>query len=228
MKIIVSSTIPEKAKINLSDYGELIEFSTHNITYSSISNHPDIFFCKVENRLIAAPNTPNHYFDLLKKLNLKVTIGHNNIGKKFPSTVFYNAVLTDKFLIHHTKYTDKSITDLCQDKKLINVSQAYCRCNLLSVDENNFITSDKSIFRKLTEKNLNVIYVNPETIVLPGQLNGFFGGCCSVYEKNIFILGSLKYFSEGEKVQKFLSVLNFNIIELYDGPLFDGGSIIFL
>ena len=228
MKIIVSSSIPEKAKINLSDYGELIEFSTHNITYSSISNHPDIFFCKSGNHLIAAPNTPDYYFVLLDKLNLKVTIGHNNIGKKFPSTVFYNAVLTDKFFIHNTKCTDKSITDLCQDRTLINVSQAYCRCNLLPIDEKNFITSDKGIFKKLTEKNLNGIYVNPETIVLPGELNGFFGGCCGIDEKNIFILGSLKYFPEGEIVRKFLSELNFNIIELYDCPLFDGGSIIFL
>jgi len=228
MKIIVSSTVPEKAKINLSDYGDLVEFSTHNITYSSISNHPDTFFCKVENGLIAAPNTPDYFFDRLDKLNLNVTKGHNNIGGKFPSTVVYNAVLTDKFLINHTKYTDKSIIDLCQDKTLINVSQAYCRCNLLPVDEKNFITSDKGIHRKLTERNLNVFYVNPETIVLPGQLNGFFGGCCGVYEKNIFILGSLKYFPEGEDIGSFLTELNFNIIELYEGPLFDGGSIIFL
>ena len=68
MKIIVSNAIPEKAKKILSDYGELIEFTTKNITYSSISNHPDIFFCKVKDCLIVAPNTPNHYFKLFNKL----------------------------------------------------------------------------------------------------------------------------------------------------------------
>jgi hypothetical protein len=42
----------------------------------------------------------------------------------------------------------------------------------------------------------------------------------------VFFIGNLSHFPEGEKVRQFLS--SYEIIELYDGPLVDGGSLIFI
>lgn len=70
------------------------------------------------------------------------------------------------------------------------------------------------------------MYVNPEGIQLPGFDHGFVGGAAGIYKDQVFFIGNLDYFSEGEKFRHFLS--GYEIIELYDGPLFDGGSILFL
>ena len=75
---------------------------------------------------------------------------------------------------------------------------------------------------------MNVLYVNPEDIQLPGFKHGFFGGACGVYEDSVFLLGSLESFKAGKKVKSFLQSLEYEIIELFDGPLFAGGSILFV
>ena len=58
--------------------------------------------------------------------------------------------------------------------------------------------------------------------------HGFFGGACGVHENKVFILGHLDKFKDGDKVRNYLKDLDYKIIELFDGQLFDGGSILFL
>ncbi len=111
---------------------------------------------------------------------------------------------------------------------LIHLNQGYSRCNLLPLKNNHFITSDEGIKRVLQNYNLNVLQVSPEDIQLPGFKHGFFGGTCGVLGNSIFILGSLKNYKDGGKVETYLHSLNYEIIELFDGPLYDGGSILFL
>jgi len=94
--------------------------------------------------------------------------------------------------------------------------------------ENNFIISDKGIQKTFFENKINHLYVSPEKIVLPGFPNGFIGGCCGVLENKIFLSGSLKYFPDGEKFKQFVQNYKYEVIELYDGFLFDCGSILFL
>jgi len=112
-------------------------------------------------------------------------------------------------------------------KTAIHVNQAYTRCNLLPLKNNNFITSDKGIYSALTAYNLNVLYVNPKSILLPGFKNGFFGGACGTYKDQFFVIGSLASFMESEKVRILLHDLGYQIVELYDGQLYDGGSLVF-
>ena len=69
MFIIADNRIPPQAKEKLSEYGEIINFSTKGITYEAISGHPDIFFCQVNNKLIVAPNLPDLYKNTLTSKN---------------------------------------------------------------------------------------------------------------------------------------------------------------
>ncbi|MFU8843081.1 MAG: DUF6873 family GME fold protein, partial [Bacteroidales bacterium] len=62
----------------------------------------------------------------------------------------------------------------------------------------------------------------------PGFKNGFFGGTCGVVDDIVFFMGSLKKFGDGGAVRNFLEVLNYRVVELYDGQLFDGGSLQFI
>jgi len=228
MKIILSKDIPTEAKNNLKQYGDLLYFNSAGITYTAIANHPDIFMCQINNRLLLAPNTPKEYKYLLRSYNIEFTEGNQLVGEKYPETAYYNAVITSNYLIHNLNATDNKILDACDSLNAINVKQAYTRCNLLPLKNDSFITSDMGIYNALVLKKLNVLLVNPQGIILPGFEYGFFGGACGVYKNSIFITGSLGKFIDGEKVARFLVTLGYEIIELYDGPLFDCGSLILL
>ena len=228
MLIIADKKIPKQAKANLLKYGKLVLLETSGITEESISGHPDIFFCKTPEKLIIAPNTPIIYKNNLLKNNIPFVEGKQNVGAEYPSAARYNVVITENCLIHRTDITDLSILEQCENLKKINVKQGFTRCSLLPLKNNYFITSDEGIHRTLIEQEYNSLYVIPNDILLNGHKYGFFGGVCGVYENKIFILGSFNYFSEGEKVKLFTNKLGYEIIELYDGPLFDGGSIFFI
>jgi hypothetical protein len=228
MLIIVDDKIPPKAKEQLSLYGELLELKTEDITYQAISGHPDIFICQTADKLIVAPNLPEEYLTKLKNSFSNVITGEFPVGKEYPATARYNAVTTPNYLIHNFRHTDFMITRTLEDLNPIHVDQGYCRCNLLPLKDDHFITSDEGIYKVLSRNHLNVLYVSPEGIHLEGFPHGFFGGCCGVWEDKVFVNGSLNRFKEGEKVRNYLGHLGYEIVELCDGPLMDCGSIIFV
>jgi hypothetical protein len=228
MIILVDNRIPDEAKSELANYGVIILFSTEGITYPTISCHPDIFFCKMNDKLIVAPNVPDKYKNILAKKAISFVEGESPVGDKYPETAKYNALCTEKYLIHNFRYTDFVISDIAGDIELIHSGQGYTRCNLLALKNDHFITSDGGISRVLNGYNLKNLFVEPNDILLPGMKHGFFGGACGVHENKVFIIGSLRKFKEGEKVRDFLQSLEYAVVELYDGPLFDGGSILFL
>jgi hypothetical protein len=228
MWIIIDKRMPEPSKQMLRNYGNLIELESRNIVYDAISGHPDIFLCQEAHQLIIAPNIPREFVDKLKESKIDFTFGNRPLGMKYPETAIYNAVVTDKLLIHNLKSTDPSILEKCNDKIQIHTNQAYTRCSLISLDENCFITSDKGIARSLQENNFNVLCVDPSDVQLQGFDHGFFGGCCGVYDKKLFVNGSMKFLSAKDDVDTFLNNLGITIIELYDGPLQDAGGIFFL
>ncbi len=225
MQIITNNIFPPSAISKLKNYGEVVLLETSGIVYDAISKHPDIFFCPLGEELIAAPNLPDIYKNILSKKKISFHEGNKTLGNKYPSTAFYNAVTTENFLIGNTKIMDKAILQKAENRKVIHVNQAYTRCNLLPLSDEKFITSDKGIEKELKKNSLEILFVKPEGIVLKGFKNGFFGGCCGIFGNMVFIAGSLNHFPEGEKVRKFLKDLK--IIELYDGPLLDVGSILF-
>ncbi len=228
MLFIVNKNIPADAKKKLKYFGQVILFETSGITYPAISSHPDIFFCIVDDKLVYAPNVPQKYIEQIEKAGINIRTGSSSIKSGYPLSAKYNAVTTKEYLIHNKKITDDVIADFCLNKKHLDVKQGYTRCNLLPLKSNHFITSDRGIEKKLLNEGLQCLFVKPEGILLPGFAHGFFGGTCGVYEDLIFITGNLKNLSGGEKIKCFLNKFNYNIIELYDGKLFDVGSILII
>lgn len=228
MLIIADKKIPEDAKRNLQNYGELILLETNGITEESISGHPDIFFFNSPDKLIITPNLPESYKILLRKKNISFKAGKQRVEESYPIAACYNAVVTENFLIHRIDISDMEILDSARHLNHIQVRQGFTRCSLLPLRDNNFITSDKGIYDKLVQQRMQVLQVNPHQILLPGHSNGFFGGACGIYNDCVFFLGSLTQFSDGKIVKMFLEKLGYNIIELCDGPLFDGGSVLFI
>lgn len=228
MIIISSKNLPEQALERLKEYGKVLTIESSGITYPAISCHPDVFLCLSDDQLIIAPNTPGAFKKLLIENNVRFLIGQSELGSIYPATAKYNAVITKHYLIHNLEITDNSIKEFCVHKIKIHVNQGYTRCNLLPIKNDNFITSDKGIYHTLIANKLNVLYVNPKGIILPGFNNGFFGGACGVHQICIYIIGSLSKFADNKHVVSFLADAGHQIIELYSGSLFDCGSLIFI
>jgi len=226
MFFIVNKNIPAAAQNILKGYGEVILFETDGITDNEISNHPDIFFCVIGNKIVCAQNTPKKYIERLNKFSSNCTAGNSDVGYDYPANAKYNAVITDRYIIHNKEITDEAILQSVSDKKFINVKQGYTRCNLLPLKNDCFITSDRGIENILKQEGLSCLYVSPKEVLLPGFKHGFFGGACGVFDNSVFILGSLNYFSEGNAVKNYLTGLGYELCELVDGKLFDGGSIL--
>ena len=193
--------------------------------------------------MICAPNIDDRILHALSQRDIKISpvgtrhalsivIGNNDVGNKYPETVPYNAVGVGNLLIHNLLYTDLSIRNLygkISTKSVqLNVNQGYTRCNLLALDERNFITSDFGIKKVLEENCRNVFYVDPHQIALPGHDYGFFPGCCGLVDDCVVVCGSLKHLKECKELKKFIRRNNMKIIELYDGDLIDVGSIFFI
>ncbi len=228
MRILGDARLPACVIENISARGTFVPFATHGITYDAVSGHPDIFFCQNGHQLVVAPNLPEQYFTLLNHWNIPFVTGTFPVEKAYPQTARYNAVVTDNFLIHNTKHTDKSIAGVFAEKEFITVNQGYTRCNLLGLQNEIFVTSDEGIFKQLQQRELEVHYFSPKGILLPGFEHGFLGGCLGVYKDRIFVTGSLSRFPEGEKLKQLFVRLDYKILELSDGPLFDGGGLFFL
>ena len=235
MLIIVDKKIPGKAKEKLSASfpvrqagGNILELETEGIVYPVISGHPDIFFCKTPQTLIVSPSLPGKYLNTIQEQHQQFIIGNQASSIKHQASVHYNAAVNDHYLVHRLEFTDPVILQNCHTLKKIPVKQAYTRCNLLLLKDDHYITSDRGIHKNLQRSGLEGIFISPEGILLPGFPNGFIGGALGLLDNTIFIIGSLAYFAEGGTVRKFLEDLQYKIVELYDGPLFDGGGILFL
>jgi hypothetical protein len=228
MLIIADKKIPAEAKEKLSAYGTLLELETEGIVYPAISGHSDIFFCKTPQTLIVSPSLPEKYIHKLQEQQVQFIPGNQASSIQHPASVYYNAAVNNRYLVHRLEFTDPVVLQHCHTLKKIPVKQGYTRCNLLLLKNDHYITSDAGIHKNLARAGLNGIFVAPTGIILPGFPNGFIGGAMGLVDDTIFVIGSLIHYDEGNDVRKFLEDLDYTIVELYDGPLFDAGGILFL
>lgn len=221
---IIDARIPAVAKEVLRNEFTVVDFRSNNLVYDAISGHPDVFMHQVNDKLIVSTNLPKKYFNWLKEYNINYRVGRNKLGKKYPETAYYNVASGDGIFIHKEDITDPNLLEEFKDFQFIHTNQAYSRCNTIIIDSKNIITSDAGLHKSLP----NSLMVNPKGIILPGFINGFFGGCCGIYQKKVYIIGSLKHHSQGDEIKTYIQNAGFDIVELYDGPLFDGGGIFFI
>ncbi len=228
MLILVDKRAPEIVRKNLEELGDVVEFSTDGLVYKSISGHPDIFITQFADFNITAPNLPDTYRKTLKSNNIKFFEGELPVGNKYPQSACYNAVLSPKYFIHNLTISDNKLMKMADGKTKIHVAQGYTRCNLLLLNNEKMITSDRGIFSTLTNIGIDVFFVQPEEILLPGFKNGFVGGACGISGNTVYFMGNLNHLTGGKNLGQFIRTAGFEIIEIYNGPLFDGGGIFFL
>lgn len=229
MFAIVDARAPQKAIDKLLNYvSDILLFNSKNITYNSISGHPDIFIYQDTNELIIAPNSPKILFDFFHSQNIRYKMGTTPIGTTSSDSVLYNCLSSEKYFFHKRNHTDERIIQAVKNKTKVFLPQAYTRCSMINIDANNYVTSDKGIEKILINKGFNTFYFSPDKIQIQDHKNGFIGGTSGMYNDKIFFLGNILFHNDGEQLQKFLNNLNVEIVNLNDDYLYDGGSIIFV
>lgn len=217
--LIIDSRIRNEEYNYLSKFFNVVKLPLSEDVYEEISGHSDIFYCKIDNKIITAPNST------IKHTGFKV--GHSVVGKKYPNDVSYNVCQIGKKIIG-SKYTDKSI------KLDILVKQGYVKCSIAVTSTNSCITSDKGIEEELRKENIDVLYINEDKIKLLNKngtiskMKGFIGGATLVFNNKFVVFGDSNYLNNKDKILEHLHNYNLKLVDFKGLDIYDyGGGIIY-
>lgn len=229
MYAIIDHRSPEKVKNNLAKYvDDVFEFSSENITYNSISCHPDIFMFQDSKKLIVAPNSPKTLVDFLNKKKVNYAIGIKKAGESLAESSRYNCYSTKDYFFCNKGKPDKSIQNYCANKQLIHVPQSYVRCSMFGINNQKMITSDLGIVKVLNNYNIDYFYFDPSEINIVDHKNGFLGGTLGEMDNKLFFLGNILKHKDGRELHKFISNNQNEVVCLGNDYLYDGGGLFFV
>jgi hypothetical protein len=194
--------------------------------YPAVSGHPDMQICIIDkHNIILSTALDKNFESEISKLNKNIHKASKSLSSKYPDDIILNALILKDFFVHKLSHTDPKLLELVTGKEKINVKQGYAKCSSAIINDTAIITSDKSIINALKEKNIDILYVPPGDIELPGLDYGFIGGSCGLLdEKHIAFFGDLTYYKYGSDVISFLKKHHVEPIYLKAGRLTDRGN----
>lgn len=211
---------------------DIIKIPKDENLYTAINGHVDIQLNILDKRhstIIINKNIPKSFKDELSCKNINFIESNNTLSYEYPNNIALNAYITDNYLIHNLKFTDKKILEFCKNKKLINVKQGYSKCSILPLREKVIITNDKGIYNTLIKENFDILLLPFGDIELSGLNYGFIGGAGGmISDECIAFFGSLENYTFGDDVKKFLYKYDIKPIYLNNGKLIDRGSLLVL
>lgn len=165
-----------------------------------------------------------HFTDNLED---RIICGVKLLKQEYPHNIAYNAVKLKNHFFHKLEYTESEILEsiICDR---IEVNQGYTRCSTMVLTEGAVITEDVGLAQNYRNYGYEVLVVEKGHVVLPGFNYGFFGGTGGVIEDVLVLNGALKYHPDEVAIRAFVHGFGLRIEELYDGPLVDCGSILYL
>lgn len=217
--LIIDSRIREEEYKYLSNYFNVIKLPLSDDVYEEISGHSDIFYCKINNQIIAAPNA--------KVLEKDFKLGKTKVEKEYPVDVVYNACQIGNIVIG-SKYLDKSIIPD------IVVKQGYVKCSIAVTSDKSCITTDKKIAEVLNKNNIDALYVEETNIKLLkkdktiSNMQGFIGGATLKFNNKFVIFGDIDKLENKEKIIKHIKKYGLELIDFKELDVYDyGGGIVF-
>ena len=178
-RLYISKDANLRLKEYLSEKGYILEtIVSEGIVDKGISNHPDIFLCKMG----ACDGSPLFF------------AGKDDLGRDYPADCAFNAACTGSFFIHKLSATSEKLLLAAKEMgmTLIDVQQGYTKCSVVVVDETSIITYDEGIIRACSKyPELSVLRVAPGFVRLDGYDTGFIGGASGRVGKEIIFHGDL-------------------------------------
>ena len=193
----------------------VVPFSTSGIVAEPVSEHPDMFMCRLG---IGDDSELVSYF----------VQNDIRLSAEYPHDIAYNAACTGKFFIHNLKYTAPSLLTRAKElgMTLVDVKQGYSKCSTVIVDENSIITYDLGIAAACRKAGMDVLTVQPGHVVLPGYDTGFIGGASGRIGDTIVFNGDLSAHPSFKGIEEFIAASGLDIKWFPDWPLTDIGSMI--
>ena len=217
--LIIDSRIRDVEYNYLSKFFNVIKLPLSNDVYEEISGHCDIFYTKINNQVIVAPNA--------EIMEQHFILGKEKVGKEYPKDVLYNVCQIGNKVIG-SKYTDKSI------KPDIIVKQGYVKCSIAVTSDNSCITSDKGIAKVLESNNIDVLYIEENNINLlkkdatASTMKGFIGGASFIFDNKFVLFGDSNNLSNKDKLIQHLDKYNLELVDFKGLDIYDyGGGIVF-
>ena len=220
-QIIVSADCKPRFARFFEEQGyEVTAFCTSGIVAPELSNHPDMFMCKMGE----GDDAPLISYHADQKAGYPA---FRQLLPVYPGDIAYNAACTGRFLIHNLKYTAPHILEYAKaaGMSLVNVKQGYAKCSTVIVDKDSIITYDQGIAKACGSAGLDVLTIRPGHILLPGYDTGFIGGTSGRIGNTICFNGDLSAHPDGEAIADFISERGLKVRAFADWPLTDIGSI---
>ena len=207
---------------------DVIKIPKDNNLYEAINGHTDIQLNILnKNTIIINKNINLSFKELLKTKNINFIESNSTLSSKYPSNISLNAYITDNYLVHNLKFTDKKILEYCKNKKTINVNQGYTKCSILPLREKVIITNDTGIYNTLKNEGFDILLLPFGDIELSGFNYGFIGGVGGMISNDsMAFFGSLDNYTFGNEVKKFLYKYDIKPIYLSNTKLIDRGSLL--
>ena len=187
--------------------------ASNGIVDLPISNHPDIFLCKMG----ITDDAP--VFAAKEK----------ELGNKYPKDIAFNAACTGKYFIHNLDHTNPKLLQAAKmlGMELIHVRQGYAKCSIVIVNEQSIITYDAGIVKACKAyPQLQVLQVSPGHVLLPGYDTGFIGGASGRIGDEVIFNGNLSAHPDFVHIRQFIEERGLRCTWFPDYPLTDIGSIL--
>lgn len=213
-------------------YG-VFRIRTEGIVSEPVSNHPDMFMCRMgiddSAELIICDQIANQLSDNpISYGPAGNTTGYKHLGKSYPEDIAYNAVCTGRYFIHNLRFTADELIKAADKSNMIkvNVKQGYAKCSTVIVDEKSVITYDQGLARACLKEGMEVLMVRPGYVVLPGYDSGFIGGASGRIGDTVVFHGDLSAHPDFEQISSFIEARKLRLKWFEEWPLTDIGSII--
>lgn len=230
--IIVDKKIRKCEEEYLKSLGYNIwKVENSNNVYDEISSHADIFFTKLNDKIVVEPT----FYDKLNSCYDKCIKGNSILREEYPFDIAYNVCQIGRNVIHNFKYTDKKVMEIIKDEKLnmININQGYSNCSIAVIDENSAIVTDKKISDILKKNNIDVLLIEDKIDIKLlknnneySNMSGFIGGCIARLDDKIIIFGDRKYIDRNNKIEEFVKRRKLKLVDFKNIPVIDYGGIV--
>jgi len=222
---VADTRMPVQAKSKLRKIGYYVkEVILHDKLSNPVKGHADMMIFRYKNRVTYEPRMEG-LAGLLRKCGYICKKGRSITSGIYPKNIIYNACSVGDVVLRYEGRVESNIERLkCRQ---IKVKQGYTKCSIVPIDGKHIITSDRHIKGQWEAYGGSVLFIRPGFIKLPGYKSGFIGGASGVSEKAVFFVGRLSSHPDGNAIKEFIRSTGKGIIELYNGPLYDVGSILF-
>lgn len=215
-QIYISASSDPRLSAWIAENGYTINtVRTSGIVAETLSDHPDMFMCKM------GAGDGAEIFSYFAQNDIC-------IGDVYPHDVAMNAACTGRYFIHNLKQTAPQLLSRAEQLGmiLVNVRQGYAKCSTVIVDEDSVITYDHGIAKACEAAGLDVLTVSPGHVLLPGYDTGFIGGASGRIGSTIVFNGDLTAHLDFSSIVSFIEERGLSVKWFSEWPLTDIGSIL--